>query len=133
MKRALRVNALIHIGLGLLLLASVFLGFADVPLIIAAVLAVGVAAPLQFNKTLAQDEARDLAQGKIVEVRGTRYFILLVLALLLALIGTLVIDAFFSLSDVGIFVTSMGLAAILIAFVNPKYDTRELTDIDDFG
>ena len=124
LRRPILVNGFLYIGLGILLLASVFIGFADVPLIIVALLAAGVAIPLQFNRNLERNEARDLPQGKVVAIYGIRYWVIVGLALILAIIGTLVIHAFHALSDIGIFVASMGMAAIMMAFVNPKYEIK---------
>ena len=129
-RRPILVNSLLYIVLGFLLLASVFIGFADVPLIIVALLAAGVAIPLEFNKNLERSEARDLAQGKVVAIYGLRYWVILGLSLISAIVGTLVIHAFHSLSDIGIFVASMGMGAIMMAFVNPKYEPKK--DVEPF-
>ena len=113
------------------MLISAIFAAADWPLIITVLLAVGIAVPLQFNKSLPPDVARDLAQGKIIAVYGVRYWILLTLAFILAIIGTLVIHAFNPISDFGIIVASMGVMAIMMAFVNPRY--KKLDDPNSFG
>jgi len=121
LRRAHIINGLLFIGLGSILLLSALLAAADWPLIITVLSAVGIAVPLQFKKSLPADVARDLSQGKIIAVYGFRYWSLFALASILAIIGTLVIHAFNPFSDFGIIVASMGVMAIMMAFVNPRY------------
>lgn len=118
-RRAILFNGLIFIGVGIVLLVAVFLDFADIPLIITALLTVGVAAPLQFNKAIE-------SHGVVEAVYGPKYWIKFGIAMLLAIIGALFIAARFPLSDIGVFVTAMALAAVVMAFVNPTYVLNNL-------
>lgn len=125
-RRAIFINGLIFVAVGIILLASVFFGFADIPLIITALLAVGVAAPLQFNKSFRR-------HGVVEEIYGPKYWIKFTLAMMIAIIGTLVIVGNSSLSDIAVFVTSMAIAAIMMAFVNPTYVVKKSPTTKEIG
>ena len=119
-KRAHIINGLILIGVGLLLLASVFLGFTDIPLIIIALVIVAIGAPLQFNKSIKEDGWR------LEEIYGLRYWIKVALAMILAIFGSLITLAYHDPTDIGALVIGMGFSAIFMAFVNPKYIRKDL-------
>lgn len=118
-RRAILINGLIFIGVGLALLTSVYFRIADIPLIIVALLIVGIAAPLQFSKFFN-------FHGVVEEIYGPKYWIKFSIAMSASIIGTLFIVGKFPVSDIGVFVTSMGLASIMMAFVNPTYIPQDI-------
>ena len=133
MKRALRINTLIGVGIGLILLICVFIGISDIPIIITAFLAYGIALPLQFNKLLSPHDAMALETGIIITVYGWRYWLKFLFAILLAMICALFVLANRDVSELNAFTAGMAFSGIFISFVNPKYVRQNLPTTDDFG
>jgi len=123
MRRAHIINGIILIGIGLLLLASVFLGFTDIPLIVIGLVIVSIGAPLQFNKSLSKQGGW---KWEFEEVYGLKYWIKFTLAMIVSIICALFTLAHHDPTNIGAVVIGMGFAAIMMAFVNPRYVRKDL-------
>ena len=126
MKRALRINSLIGVGISTVLLLCILIGITDIPIIITVVLAYAIGLPIQFNKLIPDEEASMLHTGELKAVYGWRYWILFSLALILALICAMIFLAFFEVDDLGALAVGMAFAGAFISFVNPRYIKQEL-------
>ena len=111
------------IGLGLIAIISVILGWSDIPTITFLLIGYFVGIPIQFQKTLPADELQRLSEGKIVAVLGKRFWIPILVGVLIAIIAAFTIKNYYELSIGSAVLLTLGIAAILTAFVSPRFKT----------
>jgi len=133
MKRSLLIGSFLCVGLGIIALIFAFIGATDVIAIVVLLTAYFVGIPIQFYKTLPADEARQLSEGRIISILGRRFWIPISLGVIAAIIAAFTMKNLYDLSTGSTILVALGVAAILTAFVSPRFETVELPNTDSFG
>ena len=131
MKRSLLIGSFLCVLIGVVALICAFTEIADIPVILTVLIAYFIGIPLQFYKTLPDEDASLLSSGQIIAIMGRRFWGLIALGVVSAIALTFVIRANYHQSISSSILTCLGMTAILTAFVSPKY--KRIDEPEGFG